>query len=310
MTTPLRAALADYLQMRRALGYRLERAEKLLDQFLDHLDATGATALTADAALAWACLPSGGDVNWWAHRLSVVRVFAKYVHTIDPTSEVPASDVLPWQCRRAVPYLYSPADIAALLDAAQTLPTPLRRATLATLIGLLSVTGMRVGEAIALDRADLDLRHGRLVIRHGKFAKSRELVLHHSTVDALRRYLRQRDRLLPAPGSPALLVSLAGTRLRYCNVHWTFQRLVHLAGLTPRSAACRPRIHDLRHSFVVDAMLDAYAHGEDGQARLSLLSTYLGHVDPANTYWYLSASPELLAIAAQRLQNQTEPSRS
>jgi integrase len=307
MTVPLRAALDDYLQMRRALGYRLERAEKLLGQFVDHLDATGTTRLTSNAALTWACLPAGGDVNWWAHRLSVVRVFAKYVHTIDPASEVPAADLLPWRCRRAVPYLYSPADIAALLDAAQTLSTPLRRATLATLIGLLSVTGMRVGEAIALDRADLDLRHGRLVVQHGKFAKSRELVLHESTVNALRRYLRQRDRLLLAPASPALLISTAGTRLRYCNVHWTFKRLVRVAGLAPRSAACRPRIHDLRHSFVVDAMLDAYAAGQDGQARLSLLSTYLGHVDPANTYWYLSASPELLAIAAQRLQHRTEP---
>jgi len=306
MTVPLRAALADYLQMRRALGYRLERPEKLLNQFLDHLEAAGTTTLTSDAALEWACLPAGGDLNWWAHRLSVVRVFAKYVRTLDPTTEVPAPDLLPWRCRRAVPYLYSPADITALLDAAETLSTPLRRATLSTLIGLLSVTGMRVGEAIALDRGDIDLRHGRVVIRHGKFAKSRELVVHESTVEALRRYLRQRDRLLPAPSSPALLISIAGTRLRYCNVHWTFHRLVRLAGLTPRSAACRPRIHDLRHSFAVTAMLDAYAAGQDGQARLSLLSTYLGHVDPANTYWYLSASPELLAIAAHRLQVRTE----
>jgi integrase/recombinase XerD len=236
-------------------------------------------------------------------------VFAKYVHTLDPTSEVPAPDLLPWRSRRAVPYLYSSADIAALLDAVETLSTPLRRATLATLIGLLSVTGMRVGEAIALDRGDLDPRHGRLIIRHGKFAKSRELVLHDSTVDALGDYLQRRNQLLSVPPSSALLISLAGTRLRYSNVHWTFQRLVRIAGLTPRSAACRPRIHDLRHSFAVNTMLDAYARGEDGQARLSLLSTYLGHVDPVNTYWYLSASPELMASAARRLQNQTEPSQ-
>lgn len=309
MTVPLRAALADYLQMRRSLGYRLERPEKLLNQFLDHLEATGTATLTSDAALAWACLPVGGDVNWWAHRLSVVRVFAKYVRTLDPMTEVPATDLLPWRCHRAVPYLYSPANIIALLDAAQALSTPLRRATLSTLIGLLSVTGMRVGEAIALDRGDVDLRHGRLVIQHGKFGKSRELVLHESTVDALRRYLGQRDRLLPAPSSTALLISIAGTRLRYCNVHWTFQRLVRIAGLTPRSAACRPRIHDLRHSFAVNAMLDAYAAGQDGQARLTLLSSYLGHVDPANTYWYLSASPELLAMAAHRLQGRTGASQ-
>ena len=138
---------------------------------------------------------------------------------------------------------------------------------------------------------------------HGKFGKSRELVLHSSTVAALRSYLVERDRLHPAAASPAMFISTAGTRLLYCNVHWTFHRLVGQAGLVPRSASCRPRIHDLRHSFAVQAMLDAYAAGQDGQVRLTLISTYLGHVDPAATYWYLSASPELLALAAQRLDH-------
>ena len=302
MTAALRDALGDYLRMRRALGYRLVRSEKLLNQFLDHLDAAGVTMVTSEAALAWSCLPAGGDGNWWAYRLSVVRGFATYLHTLDPATEIPATDLLPWRVRRASPYLYSTADIAALLTAADSLSTPLRRATIATLIGLLAVTGMRVGEAIALDRADLDQRHGLLVVRHGKFNKSRELVLHPSTVAALRGYLRERERLHPNPSSPALLISTAGTRLRYCNVHWTFHRLVQEAGLTPRSASCRPRIHDLRHSFAVASMLDAYAAEQDGQVRLTLLSTYLGHVDPAGTYWYLSASPELLALAGQRLE--------
>jgi integrase len=240
----------------------------------------------------------------------VVRGFAAYLHTLDPAVEIPATDLLPWRPRRAIPYLYSPTDIAALLTAAESLPTPLRRATIGTLIGLLAVTGIRVGEALALDREDLDGEHGLLVVRHGKFGKSRELVLHPTTVAALRDYLRERDRLHPAPVSPALLISTAGTRLLYCNVHWTFRRLMQRAGLAPRSAACRPRIHDLRHSFAVNAMLDAYAHGHDGQRRLTLLSTYLGHVDPAGTYWYLSASPELLAIAAQRLETSATTGRS
>lgn len=308
MTVALHEALGDYLAMRQALGYRLVRPEKMLNQFLDHLDCTGVTVMTSEAALAWACLPAGGDVNWWAYRLSVVRGFARYLHGLDPTVEVPATDLLPCRARRASPYLYSTADIAALLTAAQSLSTPLRRATIATLIGLLTVTGMRVGEALALDRADLDPQHGRLLVRHGKFNKSRELVLHPSTVAALRGYLRERDRLHPAPSSPALLISTAGTRLLYCNVHWTFHRLVQRAGLTPRSASCRPRIHDLRHSFAVAAMLDAYAAGQDGQVRLTLLSTYLGHVDPAGTYWYLSASPELLAHAGQRLERRADRS--
>jgi integrase len=300
----LRQALADYLAMRRALGYRLPRAEKLLGQFLDYLDRAGAQTVTVELALSWARLPAAGAVSWWAHRLSVVRGFATYLHTLDPAHQVPAADVLAWQPRRATPYLYSDADITALVTAAGSLRTPLRRATFGTLIGLLAVTGMRVGEAIALDCDDLDLTAGLLTVRQAKFGKTRQLMLHPSTVDALRRYLHQRARLTPAPATPALLVSTAGTRLLYCNIHWTFHRLVRRAGLTPRSTRCRPRIHDLRHSFAVRSMLDAYTAGQDGQARLTLLATWLGHVHPANTYWYLSAAPELMVIAGRRLEAQ------
>jgi integrase len=302
VTRPLRELLGDYLALRRALGYRMARPEKLLNQFLDHLDSRGETVITVAAALDWARLPAAGTSNWWAYRLSAVRGFATYLHTLDPAHEVPAPDLLPQRPLRASPYLYSDAEITALMAAASTLPTPLRRATFTTLIGLLAVTGIRVGEAIALDRGDVDLAAGRLTVRFGKFGKTRELVLHPSTVDALRRYQRLRDRLAPRTGTPALFVSLAGTRLRYCNVHHAFHRLVRVAGLTPRSASCRPRTHDLRHSFAVHAMLDAYAAGEDGQTRLTLLSTWLGHVHPASTYWYLSASPELMAIAGRRLE--------
>jgi integrase len=197
--------------------------------------------------------------------------------------------------------LYSDAEIAALIAATGSLRSPLRQATFTTLIGLLAVTGIRVGEAIALNNGDIDPAAERLVVRHGKFGKTRELVLHPSTVEALRRYQRLRDRLAPTTGTPALLVSTAGTRLLYCNVHHAFHHLVGLAGLTPRSGSCRPRIHDLRHSFAVAAMLDAYAAGQDGQTRLTLLSTWLGHVHPASTYWYLSAAPELMAVAGRRL---------
>jgi integrase len=288
--------------MRRALGYRLARPEKLLGQFLDYLDLAGAPTVTVELALSWARLPTGGDVSWWSQRLSVVRGFAAYLHTLDPAHEVPAADLLAWQPRRATPYLYSDQDITALIAATASLRTPLRRATFATLIGLLAVTGMRVGETITLDCDDLDLSAGLLVVRHAKFGKTRQLILHPTTVDALRSYLHQRGQLTPAPATAALLVSTAGTRLLYCNIHWTFQRLVRRAGLTPRSTPCRPRIHDLRHSFAVRSMLDAYTAGQDGQSRLTLLSTWLGHVHPAHTYWYLSASPELMAVAGQRLE--------
>jgi len=303
VTGPLSDQLADYLALRRALGYRLARPEKLLNQFLDHLDQRGESTITVLVALDWARLPANGGTNWWAYRLAAVRGFATYLHAINPLHEVPAPDLLPHRPHRANPYLYSEADITALIAATSSLSTPLRRATFATLIGLLAVTGMRVGEAIALDRGDIDLATELLTVRYGKFGKARELALHPSTVEALRRYQRLRHRFAPATGTAAYFVSQAGTRLLYCNVHHAFHRLVRQAGLAARSASCRPRIHDLRHSFAIASMLDAYASGQDGQTRLTLLSTWLGHVHPASTYWYLSASPELMAVAGQRLEH-------
>lgn len=300
--SPLRQPLADYLAVRRALGYKLARPEKLLGQFITYLEEAGAATVTTRHALAWAILP-GGDASWHALRLSAVRGFATYLRTLDPATEIPPADLIPWRPRRATPYLYSDADITALIAATPFLRFPLRAATYQTLIGLLAVTGMRVGEAIRLDRADADLTDGVLTIRESKFGKSRLVPLHPTTVTALGAYLRLRDRLHPHPSAPAIFISPAGTRLLYCNVHSTFQRLASQAGLRPRSASCRPRIHDLRHSFAVRSLLDAYAAGQDGQARLALLSTWLGHVDPGATYWYLSAAPELLALAGQRLDH-------
>lgn len=304
MTGPLRVELTDYLALRRALGYRMARPEKLLAQYLDHLDSQDPSRITVANALHWARLPAdNGPSNWWAYRLSAVRGFATYLHAIDPSHEVPAADLLPQRPMRANPYLYSSNDVESLMAAVSILPDPLRQATFTTLIGLLAVTGIRVGEAIALDRADVDLPAGRLTVRSGKFGKTRELALHPNTVAALRGYQRQRDHLAPTTGTTAWFVSLAGTRLLYCNVHHAFHRLVQQAGLAPRSASCRPRIHDLRHSFAVHTMLDAYATGQDGQVRLTLLSTWLGHVHPASTYWYLSASPELMSVAGERLES-------
>jgi integrase len=300
--SPLRQALADYLAVRRALGYRLERAEKLLAQFLTHLEALGEQRLSSETALAWATLPKGGGRSWWSYRLAVVRAFALHLRAIEPASEVPPADLLPWRACRATPYLYAEQDVAALIGAAATLRTPHRVATWRILIGLLAVTGMRVGEAIALDRGDFDAGNGLLTVRTGKFGKSRELPLHPSAGQALNDYLHRRDRPASATRTRALLVSTAGTRLLYCNVQCTFRALVRRAGLAPRPAACRPRLHDLRHSFAVHTLLDGYREGGDPGARLALLSTYLGHVDPGKTYWYLSAAPELLALAGGRLE--------
>ena len=303
---PLRKALIDYLGVRRALGYKLKRDEKLLTQFLAYLENLGQQHLNTEAAVAWATLPAGAHHRWWANRLSIVRSFAAYLRTIDPATEVPPTDLLPSRPCRATPYLYSEEETTALLAATATLRTQHRRTTYRTLIGLLVVTGMRVGEAIALDRSDFDSSNGLIIIRKGKFDKSRELPLHSSTVDALRCYLRRRDRPHSPATTPALFVSTSGTQLLYCNVQWTFARLVCNAGIKPRSVSCRPRLHDLRHGFAISTLLNGYRESGDPATRLPLLSTYLGHVDPAMTYWYLSAAPELLAAAGRRLERYLE----
>ena len=213
--TPLRPALNDYLAVRRALGYKLLRTEKLLQQFIAYLDAAGAPHITIDLAMAWATLPAQGDVSWWAGRLTVARGFATYLGMLDPETEVPPTGLLPARSHRAVPYLYGDKDIAALMSAAHILSSALRVLAYQTLIGLLAVTGMRVGEAIRLNRTDLDLDHGVLTIHLTKFGKSRQLPLHSSTLDALVSYLQRRDELHPHPNAPSLFISPAGTRLLY-----------------------------------------------------------------------------------------------
>jgi len=298
----LRAALDDYLAIRRALGFKLTRAGLLLADFVSHQEASGTDTITIDAALAWATLPPNGASEWWAQRLSVVRSFARHLHAIDPAHEVPPTDLLPGRSHRATPYLYSDADIAALMAAAREFRSPLRAATFETLVGLLAVSGLRIGEALRLDRDDVDLVHGVLAIRLSKFGKSREVPLHATTVEALAAYARERDRLCLRPVGPAFFVSTTGTRLLYCNAHLGWLDLVRRAGLQPRSATCRPRPHDLRHSFAVTTLLGWYRDGVDVAARMPMLSTYLGHVHPANTYWYLSAAPELLNLVVVRLE--------
>jgi integrase len=301
--SPLEQALADYLQVRRSLGYKLTHHGELLPQFVAYLQDVGAERLTTEHALRWAMLSAGSSPAWCARRLVIVRGFARYLQSVDPGTEVPPTGLLVGGRERATPYLYSGREIAALIAAADTMRFPLRTATYQTLIGLLAVTGLRIGEAIALDRCDFEPEHGLLTVRHGKFGKSREIPLHSSTIEALDAYLHQRDRLLRRePAHPAMFISTVGTRLLYSTVNVTFHELVRRAGLTPRSARCRPRLHDLRHTFAVNTVMDGYQVDGDVQARLSLLSTYMGHVDPISGYWYLSAAPELLALAAERLE--------
>jgi integrase len=301
MSGLLSREIADYLAVRRSLGYQMARPEKLLPQLAAYLEQAGAATVTTEHALAWAVLP-GGSQSWHAYRLAVARGFATWLRTTDPAAEIPPAGLIPARTLRATPYLYTGAEVTALMAAAESLRYPLRTAAYQALIGLLASTGMRVGEAIGLDRGDADLDGGILTIRSGKNGKSRLVPLHGTTTQALRGYLRDRDRLCPDPArSQALLISPPGSRLLYYNVHATWKKLAAAAGLRPRSGNCRPRIHDLRHSFAVQTMLDAYQAGQDGQATLAVLSTYLGHADPKATYWYLTASPELMAAAGQRL---------
>jgi integrase len=302
-SSPLRSALADYLALRRALGFELANAGRLLGQFVGYLEDRGAETVTSNDALAWANLPVDGSPHWWAIRLSAVRGFTNYLASLDPSVEViPTGQFHPGTCR-ATPYLYSEAEIRALVAAADTLRPRLRAATYQTLIGLLAITGMRIGEVIALDDADLDAAEEVLVVRHAKLHKQRLVPLHPSAARALADYRALRQELLPQPVSPALLVSTAGTPLLHSNISLTFAGLLTQVGITRRSATCRPRIHDLRHSFAVATVLDWYRAGADIPALMPRLSTYLGHIDPQHTYWYLSAAPELMALAGQRLEN-------
>jgi integrase len=295
----LRQALADYLAIRHALGFQLRGYDRLLGDLLDDLEQARASTLTIELAVAWATKPADAQPFRWKTRLSVARGFARYLQTIDPAAQVPPSDLLAYRRARPAPYLYSAAEIDALLAATDTLRPSLRAATYRTLLGLLAVTGMRVGEAIALDRDDVDPRQQRLSIRAAKHA-TRQLPLHPSTAAALDAYARRRDQLRPAPKAPSFFLSTAGTRLIYECVRETFIKLRRVASLE-RAARRSPRIHDLRHSFAVQTLLDWHRAGVDVGARLPLLSAWLGHRHPASTYYYLQAAPELMALAAERL---------
>jgi integrase len=285
-----------YLEIRRALGFKLRHESWLLPDFVRYLKAHHTPFITVPLALDWARQPSNGQPAEWAKRLSMVRGFARHLQAEDPRHQVPPVDLIRRQVRRAVPVLFTASEIAALLRAARRIRSRLSAATHETLWGLLAATGMRVGEAIRLDRDDVDWQQQLLVVRHSKFDKSREVVLDPSVVTALRRYAQRRDQCCPRPRSLGFFVSWRGTRLIYNNVHHTFRLISQRAGI--RSG----RPHDLRHSFAVATLLRWYRHGVDVDAWMPRLSTYLGHAAPESTYWYLTAAPELMAIARRKLE--------
>ncbi|HEY8827679.1 MAG TPA: tyrosine-type recombinase/integrase [Jatrophihabitantaceae bacterium] len=298
----LQELVADYLRVRRSLGYKLNDAEYILDRFVVYLREHDAHGVSVEHTLGFATAPSGASPRWQALRLSAVRCFARWAHCQDTDIEVPPARLLPARPTRVAPYIYTADQIQALLAAADLLQPGIRAATFRTLIGLMAATGIRTGEAVGLDIASLDLQSHTLTVR-GKYEKIRMLPLHPTVADALTGYLDQRDRLLPAAACPALLISSRGTRLRPPNVQETFRGLVQQAGLRSASSSCRPRPHDLRHTFAVSTMLDAYRSGADPSVVLPVLSTWLGHAEPSDTYWYLSGTAELLAAATERLES-------
>ena len=289
----------DYLRLRRALGFKLERAGHLLPQLVAYLEAAGVATVTSELAIGWARLPAHTQPNHWAQRLAIARGFARYLQALDPTAEVPQPGVFPTRRHRPTPFLWSQRDIRRLLQSTRALRPALRAATYEALFGLLATCGMRVGEAIGLDRDDVDLPAGVITIRHAKFDRTRLVPLHPTATEALSRYATERDRLCPRPRARAFFVSSAGTRLDRSGVSKTLRKITTSIGM--RTESVHPRAHDLRHSFAVDTLLRWQRSGRSVDEHIATLSTYLGHVSPADTYWYLSASPELMELAAGRL---------
>ena len=305
--SPLGQACEEYLALRRAMGFKLERPGRRLPDLVAHLEAGGQTTITTRAALEWAMRPAGHPQEC-ADRLSIARGFARYLRALDGTSEVPPADLLPSCRRRPTPHIYSDQDVAALMAATATIHSPFRAATHRTLIGLLAVTGMRIGEAIALDQGDVDLAAGCVSVRAGKWNAARELPLHATTVRALNEYCQLRDGRWPKPKSPAFFVSMRASRLLSGHVREAFRELRRHAALTAMPGGRQPRIHDLRHSYAVATLVDWYRTEADVAARLPRLSSYLGHSAPEATYYYLQATPVLLMAAAERLERIEERS--
>ncbi|MBI2187341.1 MAG: tyrosine-type recombinase/integrase [Acidobacteria bacterium] len=300
-------ALTQYLAMRRALAFVDRLPASLLRTFVAYVDQVGSPFITIDLARQWALQPTDAQPSTWAGRLSIARRFAVWRRASDPRTEVPPADLVGQRYRRKPPRLYRDQDVVRLIQSAAALPSvkKLRGRTYATLFGLLAVTGLRINEALHLDRSDVDLEAGVLLIRRTKFGKSRLVPIHPTTQEALRAYGEARDQMVPRPVTPAFFVSERRTRITEWITRYTFAVVSRTVGLRPPTSGGRhgrgPRIQDLRHRFAAQTLIAWYRAGVDVERELPKLSTYLGHVHTADTYWYLEAIPELLQLAAERL---------
>jgi len=306
--TPLEQAIQDYLALRRSLGFKLREAGICLAKFAAFLDARGASHITTALALEWIQQRPTTQPDTWAQRLGYIRGFARHHRANDPETEIPPPGLLPFHPKRARPYLYSEEEIAHLLRCALELPSAggLRPWTYHCLLGLLSVTGLRIGEAIRLQPEDVDLQAGLLTIRGTKFGKSRLVPIHRTAQEVLEQYRVRRERFLAGRSALAFFISSRGNPLDIGDIHRTFYKLSRQIGLRGEMASHGPRLHDFRHRFAVQTLLCWYRAGEDVERRLPVLSTYLGHIHVADTYWYLSACPELMGLAVARLEQRWE----
>jgi integrase len=310
MSTDLHQAASDYLRLRRSLGFRLADHDWLIAQFLDLIAERGSARITVEDALAFAQAPVGVNRRWHASRLAVIRGLAAYVHAADPSAAqlIPPDLIRASRVCRRVPYLYTPEQVAALMSQANTLRPPMLAATMSTLVGLMAVTGMRTCEARGLDVENLIIDRQVLAVT-GKYGKKRLLPLHASTVQELVEYLRLRASVASAPHAGPLLVAARGGRLRKNTATAAFRQITDAVGLPTRPGTATARLYDLRHSFAVNSLIDAHRQGADIEARIATLATYLGHAEPLNTYWYLTASPELMTLVAARMSAAAERPR-
>ena len=305
--SPMREVLAQYIAVRRALGAKLREPAVRLGHFVDFLQSQGAEFITTELALCWAMLPKNAQRATWARRLSIVRRFAVWLNAADPRNQVPPHRLIGGGRRRNPPHIYTDAELEQLMAAASRLPShmKLRAHTYEALIGLLAATGLRPGEALALERSDVDLQSGILLIRDSKFGKSRFVPIHDSTGIALASYAKSRDELDLRLQSRAFFVTESGLPLLASAVRRTFAKISVTLGLRAPGVGRRvgrgPRLQDFRHTFATRRLVEWYRAGLDVERELPKLSTYLGHSDIAHTYWYLSADPELLQLATKFL---------
>ena len=301
---PLRKAIENYVTLRRSLGFKLKEMTPGLLDFAAFLEQKAAPYITTELAMEWAMMPKDHQPSDWAQRLGFIRVFARHWHATDPRTEIPPPGLLPFRPQRARPYLYSEREIEKLLAAALKLPPHigLRPRTYHCLFGLLAVGGLRISEALKLERADVDFGEAILTIRQTKFGKTRLVPLHTSTRDVLADYARCRDRLLRRASSPCFFLNDHGRRLDGSAVRRTFYDLSRQIGLRGPEDHKGPRLHDFRHRFAVRTLTQWYRSNEDIERRLPVLSTFLGHGHVADTYWYLSVEPELMGLATRRLE--------